>query len=176
MLQITTSRLRLLPLNPEQLQLLVENRVALERDLGLHTSVIELSADDSFWDEYESAMSEFVLPMVTLHPNDYPWFTHWIIIHSDLNRIIGGIGMGGLPNPDGEVMLGYYIDRHFEGQGLTTEAVQGLTGWAFLNDELTAMIADTPVGHIASQKVLQKNGFVFAGAVEEGLRWQLLRK
>ena len=175
MFQISTPRLRLLALNPEQVQILVQSREALERSLGLEPATLELSADDSFWGEYESAMQEFVLPMLAKYPEQYQWFTHWLIVHDQLNRTIGGIGVGGLPNPDGETILGYFMDRRFEGQGLTTEAVQALCRWLFQHETLQALIADTPADHVASQKILQKNGFVFVGAVEEGVRWRLVR-
>ncbi|NUO00969.1 MAG: GNAT family N-acetyltransferase, partial [Saprospiraceae bacterium] len=167
MFQLSTTRLRLIPLNPGQAQLLITSREALERQLGLNISSLELSADSSFWGEFESAMQEFVLPMLVKYPQQYEWFTHWLIVHDAANLTIGGIGIGGLPNQNGETMLGYFIDRRFEGQGFATEAVKELAGWLFQNESLKWLIADIPVGHLASQKVLQKNGFVFAGAVEE---------
>lgn len=53
-------------------------------------------------------------------------------------------------------MLGYYIDKKFEGQGIATEAVQCLLKWLFSNDQLQAVIADTPYGVLAHRKFFKK--------------------
>jgi len=105
-------------------------------------------------------------------PNDYEWYSHWIIILKEENLTIGGIGANGLPDSNGEVIIGYYIDKKYEGRGFATEALQAFVGWMILNQDVKCVIADTLVNNLASQRVLQKNVFVLRGPVEEGLRWE----
>ncbi|WP_207432776.1 GNAT family N-acetyltransferase [Sabulibacter ruber] len=175
MLPIKTPRLQLFPLTLTHLRALVQSRQQLEQMLGLAPSKFELNADPGFLQEFEVAISEYVLPKVEANPEEYAWYTHWLIIHEQLNLTVGGIGVAGKPTTKGETMLGYFIDRKFEGQGIATEAVQGLLSWLFRHPDVTSVIADTLVQHVASQRVLQKNGFKQDGETEEGLRWRLTR-
>jgi RimJ/RimL family protein N-acetyltransferase len=68
-------------------------------------------------------------------------------------------------------MLGYFIDKKFENAGFATEALGRLLDWVLLNPAVQSVAADTLVNGLASQRVLQKNGFQPAGPSEEGLRW-----
>ena len=81
----------------------------------------------------------------------------------------------GLPDENGQVLLGYYIYGKFEGKGYMTEALVVFLEWIFLNPDVKLVVADTLEDGYGSQKVLKKNGFVFAGPSDEGLRWQKLR-
>jgi hypothetical protein len=47
--------------------------------------------------------------------------------------------------------------------------------WAFQNNSLKTIIADTPVNHIVSQRVLIKNNFVESSRDEELVHWSLNR-
>ncbi len=173
MFQLQSTRLRLIPLTLDQLQLLAISRNKLELSIGLNPSTIELNASKSFIEEFESDvwLHSYVLPMVSANQAHYEWYTHWLIVHQEHNLTVGGIGVNGLPDENGQVMMGYYIDKKYEGQGIATEAVQCLLHWLFQHERLQLVVADTPVDNYGSQKVLQKNGFTFAGEVEEGFRW-----
>lgn len=57
--------------------------------------------------------------------------------------------------------LGYWIGRKYWGQGVTSEALSLLMGWASVHlNEVTRFYAPVFSLNTASQKVLQKNGFV----------------
>ncbi|MCB0564925.1 MAG: GNAT family N-acetyltransferase [Phaeodactylibacter sp.] len=166
MLEITTSRLRLIALSLEQLNLLINNMDQLQEQLGLTPFDVQLTPE--FDAEYIESIQEFCLPQVEAYPEDYAWFTHWIVVHQTDNRRIGGIGLGGLPDEQGESMIGYYIDPRYAGRGLATEAAGALCNWLGRDVRLDALIATVPVGHIASERVLQKIGFEQI-SVDEGL-------
>jgi RimJ/RimL family protein N-acetyltransferase len=174
MFSLTSSRLRLIPLTLSQLQLLATGRHNLEQALGLQVSSFELT-DQSFMAEFNQCVEPYLIPQVAAQSDHYEWFTHWLIVERDQNLTVGGIGVAGLPDEAGETMLGYFVDRKFEGLGIATEAVNTLAQWLFLESALQALIADIPLGHIGSQRVLEKAGFIYSGPVEEGQRWLLSR-
>ncbi len=175
MFTIQTERLSLCALNLEEVHLLSENRNAFERSAGLSESRFELNADESFLEEFEMAMREFVAPKLVEFPDDYQWFTHWIILEKSTTLTVGGMGTSGLPDENGQTMIGYFIDKKSEGKGYASEAVIAFCEWLFKNQKLRSVYADTPLNNKGSQKVLQNAGFQLQGPCDDGLRWILNR-
>ncbi|MEZ4931369.1 MAG: GNAT family N-acetyltransferase [Saprospiraceae bacterium] len=66
------------------------------------------------------------------------------------------------------MFVGYYVDDRYAGQGLATEATQALS-LVFENRDVQVVMADTLKDGLASQKVLQKNGFVFLRKPRKGI-------
>jgi [ribosomal protein S5]-alanine N-acetyltransferase len=175
-MRIESTRLSLMPLSLNELQLLIKGRNFLDESIGLTMSDFEISAGKSFMEEFIVAMDSFVIPKVMENQQDYEWFTHWIIIENKLNLNIGGIGCAGMPDENGQAMIGYYIDKKFEGMGYATEALNCFMNHLFKNESLKSIVADTLIENIASQKVLEKNNFLFECETEEGLRWKRNRE
>ncbi len=172
MFELSTARLRLIAPDEATISLLIENPAEMGRQLGLSPVSLELPED--FQAELRPSLEEFCLPNMRAYPEHYLWFTHWLIIHQAHNCRIGGIGGSGLPNEAGEIMIGYYISRDYEGQGLATEATTAFCQWLKGRAGLRTIIATTPIGHLASERVLQKSGFLQVDCEEEGLnRWEL---
>jgi hypothetical protein len=171
MFPLTSNRLRLIPLTIDQLQLLARGRDQLEASLELSVSDMDFDDGHGFMEEFRAVIPSYVIPAVAAHPDHFAWYTHWLVVHRALNLTIGGLGMTGLPDAEGQVMLGYFIDKKFENTGYATEAVGCLLDWVFLNPAVQAVAADTLVEGLGSQRVLRKNGFQPAGPTEEGLRW-----
>lgn len=174
MFQLNTQRLTLIPLNLNQIQLLAKNHILFEQSLGLAPFGLEINGA-GFQEELYESIHNYIIPKLIEHEADFEWFTLWFIIHRADNRGVGSIGINGLPNEQGEVLIGYFTDVRYEGQGIMTEAVQLLLNWIFQNTEVQSVIADTLVDGIGSQKVLQKNGFVQDDTTDEGLRWRKRR-
>lgn len=172
MLVIETERLKLVPLNFEQLTLLRQERALLETSMGLKISAMEI--DDFFMAEIDDAMN-FWLEGTSTHPDHYQWYTNWDIILKKENMVVGGIGLTGLPDENGEVMTGYLIDKKYHRQGFAAEALSALAEWVFLHPEVRAIKADTPSNNLASQGVLSKNYFVKIGKSEGCLHWKRYR-
>lgn len=108
------------------------------------------------------------------HPEEAGWHS-WVFImrwaDDAPGRLVGNGGFYGPPDEDGIAEIGYSMLPSFREQGLATEAVQGLTAWAFSQGELKLIRARTKISGTASQRVLEKSGFVAAGQVtdpEEG--------
>lgn len=171
MTTIKTQRLQLLALDKLQLQLYLNGLKPLAKELGLKE--MELAVEPEFWAEVPDAIEKICLPGVEDHPDRYEWYTHWVMVLQAENRMVGGLGLAGPPNEKGEVQIGYYVDDNFTKQGIATEATTAMIDWVFKNPQAEAIIADTLEHGFASQKVLQKCGFILSGEPEKGIkRWR----
>ena len=119
MIEINTKRLTIIPLNVEHLKLLINNPRELELKLSLNESYSDLSS------ELKKAM-EVRRSKALVDELNYIWYTNWIIVSKEKNHNIGGIMLKGLPNKDGEVVIGYYTHTEYQGNGYMTEAVSNL--------------------------------------------------
>jgi ribosomal-protein-alanine N-acetyltransferase len=66
--------------------------------------------------------------------------------------------------------LGYFVDRRHNGRGLATEAVAAVVGFAFGEAALHRVEAGTLLDNLASQRVLEKNGFEPIGVARRYLK------
>lgn len=81
---------------------------------------------------------------------------------------IGELCFKGL-SEDGIAEIGYGIAEDYQGCGYATEAVSALVDWAFKQPGTMCVMAETEEANIASQKVLNKAGFIPTGETgEEG--------
>ncbi|GEO04248.1 hypothetical protein AAE02nite_19120 [Adhaeribacter aerolatus] len=171
---IYSERLKLVPLTNRQLQLWAQSRTALEKELGLNANIIQM--DTQIAAELQDALLNTWLPGTAAHPNHYFWVTNWEIILPEKNISVGGIGFAGLPDANGETMVGYGLDAKHHGRGYASEALACLLRWAFGHETLKAVIATTPPDNYPSHKVLTKNGFTNLGHLDpEYIYWRLER-
>ena len=104
------------------------------------------------------------------HTGQRQWYAVWFI------RTIAGEDVGdycfkGL-GQDGTVEIGYGINPEFWGKGYATEAVKAAVQWALRQPGVKRVEAETDPDNKASQRVLEKTGFVPTGAYgEEGPRF-----
>lgn len=88
-----------------------------------------------------------------------PVFTMYLIRRRSDGSAVGGIGFFGPPDDTGTVEFGYGLVPSARGAGLATEAVELALQHA-AESGARAAVADTDVANVASQRVLEKNGFV----------------
>ena len=88
-----------------------------------------------------------------------PVFTMYLIRRRSDGLAVGGIGLFGPPDGTGTVEFGYGLVPSARGAGIATEAVELALQHAADNGARAAA-ADTDVANVASQRVLEKNGFV----------------
>lgn len=102
-----------------------------------------------------------------------PAGTNWAI---DVDgEAVGGIGL--MPQQDfnrGTAEIGYWLGEAFWGRGIVTAAVIALTSHALRTLGYRRLFATTLIRNTASQRVLEKSGYVREGvfrrsAVKEGL-------
>lgn len=164
-MELKTKRLRIVPLNIEQMALLCEGQDKLEAALSLALS-------GAGQDEHLKAAFEEMYRLCLEHPNDYLWYTNWQIILIDENKSIGSIGFRGTANEKHEVEIGYGIDEAYQNRGYATEALKELCEWAFSQNAFYIQ-AQTEPDNEPSKKALEKCGFEQVGKGEEGLLYEL---
>lgn len=84
---------------------------------------------------------------------------------------IGGVGFKGRPNQHGEVEIGYGFAESMRGRGYATEAAAALIGVG-RRAGLTAVIAETHPANRASQRVLERLGFVTTHRIDDWIWWR----
>lgn len=150
-LEIKTKRMTLRPMPDSEIEALMER------------------IDD---DELRAAYGE-MLDGCKREPENRIWYAPWKMTLKDSQEFIGDLCFKG-PVKNHSVEIGYGIQPEYEGHGYTTEALQSLTKWAFGQKDVVFVEAETAPDNKASQRVLEKCGFVPDGTTgEEGPRFML---
>ena len=98
------------------------------------------------------------------------WYAIWMIELKNGTHI-GELCFKGL-GADGMVEIGYGVSEEYEGKGYATEAVSAVVRWAIDQPGVARIEAETEAENIASQRVLEKCGFIATGSIgEEGPRF-----
>ena len=101
------------------------------------------------------------------HPDRWEWYAMWMIELMDGTHI-GELCFKGITEEE-TAEIGYGIVENYQGCGYATEAVTALVDWALKQPGVTCVTAETEEKNIASQRVLQKSGFIPTGEIgEEG--------
>ena len=88
----------------------------------------------------------------------------------DEGAVVGGVGVFDIRGiPISSAILGYWVDRAHNGRGLATRAVAEMLEFAFGELELHRLEAGTRVDNVASQRVLEHNGFTCVGLLRRHL-------
>lgn len=145
---IETKRLRIYPATQEQM----EAFIAAETDADLKTAYTEM------------------LEGCLRHPDQWQWYAMWMIELRDGTHI-GDLCFKGL-EVNGIAEIGYGILEEYQGQGYATEAVGAAVHWALQQPFVSRVEAETEPDNLASQRVLEKCGFLPSGTFgEEGPRF-----
>lgn len=145
---IETKRLKIYPAAQEQM----EAFIAAETDADLKAAYTEM------------------LEGCLRHPEQWQWYAMWMIELRDGTHI-GDLCFKGL-EANGMAEIGYGILEEYQGQGYATEAVGAAVIWALKQPIVTCVEAETAPDNRASQRVLEKCGFLPSGTVgEEGPRF-----
>ncbi|WP_027483680.1 GNAT family N-acetyltransferase [Deinococcus pimensis] len=122
------------------------------------------------------ALVTFEHKIVTFDPARPTW--GGTLVHKADRRAIGQLSFKGGPDEQGTVELGYGLNPAYHSQGYATEMVRAMLAFARSHPEVRQVTAETRVDNLASMRVLEKTGFVRAGARwcdEDGalIRWAL---
>ena len=150
-MELNTERLRLIPLNLENMKLLIKSKSKLEEKLGLKVtnSIIEEPLKSALIKSYDNMLKD---------SDNYIFNTNWEVILKDENRSIAGIMIKGTPNEKGEVEIGYGTDPNYQGRGYMTEAAGEIVRWLLDNPKVKVVKAETYKDNIPSHRVLEKIG------------------
>lgn len=125
---------------------------------------IARNMSDGFPHPYTEEHGRTFIDMAT---RDQPVHIFAIVVHGEAS---GGIGI----HPQSDIQrknaeLGYWLAEPYWGQGIMPRAVRQMVDFAFETYDITRVFA-RPFGHnIASQKVLEKAGFVLEARIEKTL-------
>lgn len=100
-----------------------------------------------------------------------PW-TQYAIVERSSGLTVGGVGFHREP-VDGEVEIGYGIAPTARGRGIATESVDALVEVARRHG-LRAVVAETDDGNVASERVLERTGFVQVRQGDGVTMWRLV--
>ncbi|KZS53254.1 MULTISPECIES: GNAT family N-acetyltransferase [Rhizobium] len=84
----------------------------------------------------------------------------WMIVED--GEIVGLCSIVRVPQ-DGNIHIGYGVAPSRQGLGSTTRAIAQLLEWAWNDPRVALISAETGWENIASQRVLQRNGFIRTG-------------
>ena len=95
-------------------------------------------------------------------PDEVGWWV-WLAYRRDDGEAVAVCGLGGPPDADGAVTLGYSVYPLHEGRGYATEAAGALVSWALTQPGVERVRATVPLGHAASLGVARKLGMAEVG-------------
>lgn len=109
----------------------------------------------------------YVKKAITSWSSDIPRDFPMVIIHKASQQIIGASGFNGRSKPEVPLFeIGYWLETAFTGQGLATEMVKALTGFAFESFKAARVQIVTQVGNHASRRVAEKCGFILEATLK----------
>ena len=145
-------------LETPRLRLIVATQAQMEQLIATQT------------DEELRLAYEEMLAGALAHPEQWLWYAAWIIADRD-GTMLGDLCFKGLA-PSGAVEIGYGLLEEQQGRGYATEAVEAAVRWALAQPGVLCVEAETDPENRASQRVLEKCGFVPTGTVgKEGPRF-----
>lgn len=163
---IETPRLTLIPLSLDQLRLHIADKHRLEATLGLKKGHREAV------DPVLSIITHFTIPRLQNSTLDPLYHTLWLAIDREKQQFVAEAKFKGEPDETGAVEIGYGTYPALQRKGYMTEMVGGLVNWAGQQPGVLRVIADTNTDNVASQKVLEKNGFRLFDRMEDMLWWE----
>jgi RimJ/RimL family protein N-acetyltransferase len=148
-LQIVTPRLRIVAATAEHVQLEIADRASFARILDCVVPEIwppESAADALPW----------FLERLTAEPENVGWYAWYAILKT--GQLIGGAGFLGSP-VDGVVETGFSLLKDHQGCGFAREIMDSLTHWAFSDDRVQTIAAETHDDNAAARRLLTRLGF-----------------
>ena len=168
-LLIDTARLRLVAAQIAHLRTELADPAQLATLLG--------AAVPASWPpgEYDrDAITYFLSQYEARGPSVIGWYGWYAIRRAEPERVAELVGAGGYfgpPTVEGTVEVGYSIADEARGHGYGTELALALANRALEQPRVRRIIAHVAANNVASQRVLEHAGFVFAGAGASG-KWR----
>ena len=147
------------------MKLLTEWKTEYAKELALvlnNKKVLDNLRDGLPYPYTENDAKEFILAMQNADKNKD--FAFAIVFD---NKCIGSIGVFRKDNIHFKTAeMGYYIAEEYWGRGIMTQAVNEICDYVFNNSDIIRIFAEPFIHNIASQKVLEKNGFCCEGILK----------
>ncbi|MBT1596631.1 GNAT family N-acetyltransferase [Curtobacterium flaccumfaciens] len=131
---------------------------AISQELARRIIARDERPGDRWHPEYPFADELDPLRSLAAKPEGEPDFGMYLLRRRSDGLAVGGFGFFGPPDATGTVEFGYGLVPSARGAGLATEAVHIALQHASTRGAKIA-VADTDIENVASQRVLEKNGF-----------------
>ena len=113
--------------------------------------------------EVQKELSPLWLERLRQATEPSPWICMFNVHRNSDNTEVGQCGFKGPPDEHGMVEIGYGIADAYQRQGLATDAIAALVQFAQRSGAIVTLRAHTKQENVASQRVLEKNGFQSLG-------------
>lgn len=165
--EIESARLRLVPLTIREVEAYLAADFSFESHFGLTQHPRAVS------ENVQKALRERVIARAEADPANHLFYTLWTAIDKTINTVVAGIVFKGPPNENGEVELGAGTLDGFMNRGYMTEATKLLCEWSLKNG-VKNIVANCSPENGASQRTLEKCGFVIVKKDEQNWSWRYL--
>jgi [ribosomal protein S5]-alanine N-acetyltransferase len=151
---VETSRLLIIPLIIDELELYLQTKGLLEKKLQLRRT------GRTIIPEIKERVQQLVLPKMRIAEKDhYLFYTFWIVVEKSDKAIVAELGFKGEPDESAAIEIGYGTFPDHRGNGFMTEAIGGMIVWANSRPDVNTILAETDETNKISIRVLQKNKF-----------------
>jgi [ribosomal protein S5]-alanine N-acetyltransferase len=165
---VETSRLTIIPLHYQQLELYLQGENKFEKEFRLTNTGRKVMPD------IKKRVMDLILPkMKEATGDDYLFYTFWLVIERSTKTIVAELGFKGEPGKNGKIEIGYGTMPEHRGKSFMTEAVGGMINWATTRTDLQYIFAETDEENTASIKVVQKNNFKHFRTIGNMLWWKV---
>jgi [ribosomal protein S5]-alanine N-acetyltransferase len=121
--------------------------------------------------EYDEDAQQYFLECLTAAgAAGVGWYSWYAVRPAELETprtLVGGGGYFGPPTDEGLVEIGYSVCPEWRGLGFATQLASALAAHAARQPGVTRIVAHTTETNPASIQVLERSGFLAAGAGEE---------
>jgi len=143
---LSTERLLLRPVTTEDIPAYTKHFVDYEVIRHLSGHIPWPYPDDGVKDWFENHIFKL--------QGDNRWF--WgLFLHSELDELIGGVELWKPGTPENR---GFWLGRHYWGNGYMTEATDAITALAFNELGFDKLVFSNAKGNVASARIKQKAG------------------
>jgi ribosomal-protein-alanine N-acetyltransferase len=165
---IETSRLKIIPLNKQELEQYLQADDVFEKQAGFQLNGRKVAPD------VKEMVVQFTLPRMEKAAEDnYLFYTFWVVLEKSTQLIVAELGFKGEPNDKAEIEIGYGTMPSQRGKGFMTEAVGGMIEWGKSKPGIDYILAETAEINTASIRVLQKNSFECFEKRKKMLWWKI---
>jgi RimJ/RimL family protein N-acetyltransferase len=151
--ELETERLFIKLLSLSQLRLWINNISILEAEL-------DCKCDAEPMDGWFLNIINGQIDIIENDPENYMYHSFWFIIRKSDKKVLGSMDFKNIPNESGEVEIGYGLGQEYEHNGYMTEAIKAFCEMALDNEKIKAVIAETEIENVSSQKILERCNFI----------------
>lgn len=111
------------------------------------------------------ATEEFIIKNIQIEKEKSGYYFY--VRNIETNKLIGYIGIKKIDYHISKCELFYFIDNHFEGNGIISKAVSEVIGFCFQELKMNKIFICTSKINFGSQQIALKNGFIQEGTLRE---------